>query len=77
MKSYTVTTLCQLLINDSTNQQTKEKLKLGWDELNMYLKLALSATSSLPRLASINLIVVEVSPTLSSFIDEGKVRLSK
>ena len=36
---------------------------MGWDELCRYLKLALSATSSLPRLASINLLVVEVSAT--------------
>ena len=35
-----------------------------------YLKLARSATSSLPRLASINLIVVEVSAKSSSY--EGK-----
>ena len=51
--------------------------KLGWDELHMYLKLALSATSSLPRLASINLIVVGISATKSSFVDKEKVRLSK
>ena len=36
---------------------------MGLDELYMYLKLALSATSSLPRLALINLIVVVVSTT--------------
>ena len=45
-------------------EPTNEGIKnLGWDELHMYLKLALSATSSLPRLAFINLIVVVVSAT--------------
>ena len=76
MKRHPVSILCQLLTNDSTNQKTKDK-QLGWDESYMYLKLALSATSSLPRLASINLIVVGISATKSSFVDKEKVRLSK